>query len=197
MTRQKKQSTEAAVRDIRRRTLRKFSPEAKIRIVLEGLHRAARDSVVQPACSGSAGAVVDSDGEDSCRNSPCDRAPSRSRERISASGGGTSRASARRWRCSCCSTAGRTRDSCVPPSRAPWGSGAPIQLPAPRSIDVNPGSELGVARSNRARVTICLCALTRFAPASVAYQSTEPDRTIRAARIHSAMRVNGFWGWRG
>ena len=37
MTRQKKQSTEAAVREIRRRTRRKFSPEEKIRIVLEGL----------------------------------------------------------------------------------------------------------------------------------------------------------------
>ena len=32
-----KQSTEAAVRDIRRKTRRKFSPEEKIRIVLEGL----------------------------------------------------------------------------------------------------------------------------------------------------------------
>ncbi len=37
MTNQKKQSTEAAVRDMRRRTRRKFSPEEKIRIVLEGL----------------------------------------------------------------------------------------------------------------------------------------------------------------
>ena len=37
MTKQNKQSTEAAVRDIRRRTRRKFSPEEKIRIVLEGL----------------------------------------------------------------------------------------------------------------------------------------------------------------
>ena len=37
MTNPKKQSTEAAVRDIRRRTRRKFSPEEKIRIVLEGL----------------------------------------------------------------------------------------------------------------------------------------------------------------
>ncbi len=36
MTKQSKQSTEAAVRDIRRRTRRKFSPEEKIRIVLEG-----------------------------------------------------------------------------------------------------------------------------------------------------------------
>ena len=36
MTTQKKQSTEAAVRDIRRRTRRKFSPEEKIRIVLDG-----------------------------------------------------------------------------------------------------------------------------------------------------------------
>jgi hypothetical protein len=32
MTRTKKQSTEAAVREIRRRTRRKFSPEEKIRI---------------------------------------------------------------------------------------------------------------------------------------------------------------------
>ncbi len=37
MANQKKQSTEAAVREIRRRTRRKFSPEEKIRIVLEGL----------------------------------------------------------------------------------------------------------------------------------------------------------------
>jgi len=33
----KKQSTEPAVREIRRRTRRKFSPEERIRIVLEGL----------------------------------------------------------------------------------------------------------------------------------------------------------------
>ena len=37
MTERKKQSTEAAVREIRRRTRRKFAPEEKIRIVLEGL----------------------------------------------------------------------------------------------------------------------------------------------------------------
>ena len=37
MTTPKKQSTEAAVRAIRRRTRRKFSPEEKIRSVLEGL----------------------------------------------------------------------------------------------------------------------------------------------------------------
>jgi len=37
MSNQKKQSTEAAVREIRRRSRRKFSPEEKIRIVLEGL----------------------------------------------------------------------------------------------------------------------------------------------------------------
>ncbi len=36
MTR-KKQSTEAAVREIRRKTRRKFAPEEKVRIVLEGL----------------------------------------------------------------------------------------------------------------------------------------------------------------
>ena len=34
MTSHKKQSTEAAVREIRRRTRRKFSPEEKIRIVI-------------------------------------------------------------------------------------------------------------------------------------------------------------------
>ena len=33
----KKQSTEAAVREIRRRTRRKFASEEKVRIVLEGL----------------------------------------------------------------------------------------------------------------------------------------------------------------
>ena len=47
MTRTKKQSTEAAVREIRRRTRRKFAPEEKIRIVLEGLRgeqsRSSRD----------------------------------------------------------------------------------------------------------------------------------------------------------
>ncbi len=37
MGKQKKQSAEATVRDIRRRTRRKLSPEEKIRIVLEGL----------------------------------------------------------------------------------------------------------------------------------------------------------------
>ena len=37
MPRTKKQSTEAAVREIRRRTRRNFAPEEKIRIVLEGL----------------------------------------------------------------------------------------------------------------------------------------------------------------
>ncbi len=37
MPRKKKQSSEAAVREIRRRTRRRFSAEEKIRIVLEGL----------------------------------------------------------------------------------------------------------------------------------------------------------------
>ena len=37
MSRKKKPSAEAAVRDIRRRTRRRFSSEEKIRIVLEGL----------------------------------------------------------------------------------------------------------------------------------------------------------------
>ena len=37
MSKECKQSTEAAVREIRRKTRRKFSPEEKVRIVLEGL----------------------------------------------------------------------------------------------------------------------------------------------------------------
>jgi transposase len=37
MANENKQSSEAAIREIRRRTRRKFSPEEKIRIVLEGL----------------------------------------------------------------------------------------------------------------------------------------------------------------
>ena len=37
MAERKKQSTESAVREIRRRTRRKFSSEEKIRIVLEGI----------------------------------------------------------------------------------------------------------------------------------------------------------------
>ena len=37
MTSPKKQSSEATIREIRRRTRRKFSPEEKIRIVLDGL----------------------------------------------------------------------------------------------------------------------------------------------------------------
>lgn len=37
MTRTKKKSTEAVVKDIKRKTRRKFSSEEKIRIVLEGL----------------------------------------------------------------------------------------------------------------------------------------------------------------
>ena len=38
MSKERKQSTEAAVREISRRTRRKFSPEEKVRIVFEGLH---------------------------------------------------------------------------------------------------------------------------------------------------------------
>jgi transposase len=37
MSKERKQSAGAAVREIRRRTRRKFSPEEKVRIVLEGL----------------------------------------------------------------------------------------------------------------------------------------------------------------
>ncbi len=37
MPRKKKQSSEAAVREIRRRTRRRFSSEEKVRVVLEGL----------------------------------------------------------------------------------------------------------------------------------------------------------------
>ena len=45
MTARKKQSTEAAVREIRRRARRRFSAEEKIRIVLEGLR--GEDSVAE------------------------------------------------------------------------------------------------------------------------------------------------------
>ena len=44
MARTKKQSTEAAVREIRRRTRRKFAPEEKVRIVLDAYH-ATRDTL--------------------------------------------------------------------------------------------------------------------------------------------------------
>ncbi len=47
MPSKKKQSTEAAVREIRRRTRRKFAPEEKVRIVLEGLRGEQTKHVVQ------------------------------------------------------------------------------------------------------------------------------------------------------
>jgi transposase len=46
MAGRKKQSTESAVREIRRRTRRKFAPEEKIRIVLEGLR--GEQSISEP-----------------------------------------------------------------------------------------------------------------------------------------------------
>ena len=49
MTSQKKQTSEAAVREIRRRTRRKFSPEKKIRIGLEGF-LAPREALVAVRC---------------------------------------------------------------------------------------------------------------------------------------------------
>ncbi len=49
MAGRKKQSTEAAVREIRRRTRRKFAPEEKIRIVLEGLISGGNDGVGENA----------------------------------------------------------------------------------------------------------------------------------------------------
>jgi hypothetical protein len=47
----KKQSTEAAVREIRRRTRRKFAPEEKVRIVLEGLRGEQSISELRRYCS--------------------------------------------------------------------------------------------------------------------------------------------------
>ncbi len=47
MPRRKKQSSEAVVREIRRKTRRKFSSEEKIRIVLEGL----RGEESSPSCA--------------------------------------------------------------------------------------------------------------------------------------------------
>ena len=75
MAGRKKQSTESAVREIRRRTRRKFAPEEKVRIALEGLRgeqsiselcrregiaanlvrRHTRSSFATPASTGSAG----------------------------------------------------------------------------------------------------------------------------------------------
>ncbi len=49
MTNQKKQSTEAAVREIRRRTRRKFSPEEKIRNVM---HAAPSPRLDHPVTKG-------------------------------------------------------------------------------------------------------------------------------------------------
>jgi len=48
MTRTKEKSTEAAVREIRRRTRRKFAPEEKVRIVLEGLR--GEQSISEMCC---------------------------------------------------------------------------------------------------------------------------------------------------
>jgi hypothetical protein len=44
MSKERKQSAEAAVREIGRKTRRKFSPEEKVRIVLEGLRGEQRIS---------------------------------------------------------------------------------------------------------------------------------------------------------
>ena len=49
MSTPKKQSTEAAVREIRRRTRRKFAPEEKIRIVVSGLRARANARPAWPA----------------------------------------------------------------------------------------------------------------------------------------------------
>jgi hypothetical protein len=49
MPSKKKQSTESAAREIRRRTRRKFAPEEKVRIVLEGLRGEQSISELCPA----------------------------------------------------------------------------------------------------------------------------------------------------
>jgi len=54
MPRKKKPSAEAAVRDIRRKTRRRFSAEEKIRIVLEGL-RGEQSGVTLRSARGSSG----------------------------------------------------------------------------------------------------------------------------------------------
>jgi transposase len=55
MSKERKQSTEAAVREIRRRTRRKFSPEEKVRIVLEGLRG---EQSVSQLCRGEGIAAI-------------------------------------------------------------------------------------------------------------------------------------------
>jgi transposase-like protein len=59
MPRTKKQSSEAAVREIRRRARRKFSPEEKIRIVLEGLRGEHDGRSVQLTTGIESGSNVD------------------------------------------------------------------------------------------------------------------------------------------
>jgi len=50
--------------------------------------------------------------------------------------------------------------------------------------------KLGVARSNRARVTISFHALSGLGPASVAHQITEPDRTISLYRFFGKLQIS-------
>jgi hypothetical protein len=50
--------------------------------------------------------------------------------------------------------------------------------------------KLGVARSNRARVTICFRALGGLAPTSVAHQITEPNRTISLYRFFGMVQIS-------
>jgi hypothetical protein len=50
--------------------------------------------------------------------------------------------------------------------------------------------KLGVARSNRARVTIWFRALSGPAPASVARRITEPDRTISLYRFFGMVQIS-------
>ena len=60
----KKESAEKAVRDIRRKTRRRFSAEEKIRIVIEGLRGedpSTRPSSMRRSCLSGAAAQLESD----------------------------------------------------------------------------------------------------------------------------------------
>jgi len=50
--------------------------------------------------------------------------------------------------------------------------------------------KLGVARSNRARVTIWFRAASGLVPGSVAHQNTEPDRTISLYRFFGMVQIS-------
>ena len=77
-----------------------------------------------------------------------------------------------------------------------WTSTLRAGLQAPCFITLTANSEAGGRDSaferssaDRARVTICFRSVTRLAPASVAHQNTEPDRTISLYRFFGMLHI--------